>query len=249
MRILVCGDIHCKPELIQKATGATKWDKFVFLGDACDNWGATQEDNLNTLQAVKELKEKYGDKFVWLMGNHDWGYYDSTILMTGHIRRNEKIIHDFLVESKDLWELVHFDRQYIFSHAGLSADFVHFTENISFKDMKEIMGYENPVNMVGRESGGYDPAPSFLWARPSEFAPLPDVLHNVQIVGHTPVEKITFENGVIICDTMSQYSDGKPIGDKSLLLIDTETGKMTAVNFEGKELYDVEYPNAGPIHL
>jgi hypothetical protein len=43
----------------------------------------------------------------------------------------------------------------------------------------------------------------------------------VQVVGHTPVKTIQKYGNIYIADTFSLYSDMEPIGDGSLLLIDT----------------------------
>lgn len=237
MRILVCGDIHCKPYILTSALKATKWDLFVFLGDACDNFGATQEDNIEIIKLLIKTKKKYGDKFIWLLGNHDWGYYDDTVNMTGHIKAGSANIHHLLKENTELWDLFHAEGKYLFSHAGISADFLTLTRDIPYKDLKNNTGANNPMNQVGYSCGGDSPMPSLLWARPNEVITLP--LDNIQIVGHTPVEKITkFNDKMIICDTFSQYPTKDFIGDKTLLLINN--GKMTAINYEtGRKKYDV----------
>lgn len=237
MRILVCGDIHCKPHILTSALQATDWDLFVFLGDACDNFGATQEDNIEIINLLIETRKKYGDRFVWLLGNHDWGYYDDTVNMTGHILAGSANIHYLLKENIDLWDLFYAKDGYIFSHAGISADFLPITRNIPYKELKETIGANNPMNEVGFLCGGCSDTPSLLWARPEEVKPLP--LDNIQIVGHTPVEKITrWGEKMIICDTFSQYPDGDFIGDKSLLLLDGKS--LTAINYKtGKKLYEL----------
>ena len=244
MRILVCGDIHCKPYILKSALHATEWDLFVFLGDACDNFGATQSDNLEIIKLLLETKQKYGDKFIWLLGNHDWGYYDDTVNMTGHILAGSANVHYLLKENLPLWDLFFAKDGYIFSHAGISIDFSQATRNIPYIDLKTKIGSNNPMNWVGAACGGYDEIPSLLWARPSEIKPLP--LDNIQIVGHTPVNKITgWSNGLVICDTFSQYPDGKFVGDKSLLLLDGN--KATAINYKtGKEMYEVKLPTNHP---
>lgn len=238
MRILVCGDIHCKPDILDHAIRATDWDLFVFLGDACDNFGATQSDNLQILNKIIEYKRKFGEKFVWLLGNHDWSYYDDTINMSGHISFGAENVKYLLKENLDLWDLFYAKDKYIFSHAGISADFLPLTREIPYKELKVNIGANNPMNKVGTACGGYSNNPSLLWARPTEVKPLP--LDNIQIVGHTPVKNITvWSNGLVICDTFSQYPTGEFFGDKSLLLI--EDDKMTAINYKtGKELYDVK---------
>lgn len=228
MKTLVCGDIHCKPELLIRALHATSWDKFVFLGDACDNWGATQEDNLRIIKLLIEIKEKYGEKFVWLMGNHDWGYYDDSIRSSGHILPGAANVMHLLEDAIDMWELFYTDGENLFSHAGMSKSFLQSTLKISMHDLKHSRGINNPLNQVGYASGGTSLTPSFLWARPEEVDTPPKEVVKRQIVGHTPVKTIKEVNGLIVCDTMSQYRDGSFIGDKSLLVI--EDNKCYAIN-------------------
>jgi len=237
MRILVCGDLHCKPYILESALKATDWDLFVFIGDACDNWGATQEDNLKILNLLLEKKQEYGDKFIWLLGNHDWGYYDTSVRMSGHILAGEANVHYFLKETIDSWDLFYAKNGYVFSHAGISADFLPLTRDISYKELKSSPGINNPLNEVGPACGGDSYTPSLLWARPEEVVALPT--DNIQIVGHTPVEKITIENNLVVCDTFSQYSTGKFIGDQSLLLIDGR--RMYAIDYKtGERMYEVK---------
>ena len=45
----------------------------------------------------------------------------------------------------------------------------------------------------------------------------------LQVVGHTPVEKITREGNLISCDVFSTDRDRKPIGTQEYLIIDTLT--------------------------
>lgn len=249
MRIVACGDIHCKPHVLENALKATKWDKFVFLGDACDDWGKTQEDNLRTIKTIIDIKKTYGDKFVWLLGNHDWGYYDDTVNMSGHIRAGEANVCHLLEENIDSWELFYSPNgKIVFSHAGLGLEFLNECHNIPYKKLKRQRGQNNPVNNVGPLAGGWSTAPSLIWARPEEITPptAETKLISTQIVGHTPVKKITTtENGLVVCDTFSSYPDGTPYGDYSLLLIDisddsSQDFTMSAINYlTGKELYHV----------
>ena len=43
----------------------------------------------------------------------------------------------------------------------------------------------------------------------------------LQVVGHTPVEKIYRSSNVISCDVFSTYPDGRPIGTQEYPVIDT----------------------------
>lgn len=244
MKILVLGDIHCKPNLFSMAREIflkRKCDYLVFLGDACDNWGATQEDNAQIVDDLIKAKEELGDKFVWLLGNHDWGYYAHDN-MTGHIMNHEVIIYSRFLEHFDEWEVIAQLGRYVFSHAGISKRFAerYGGQNVvgNIQLLKKQSDPYAPLNNVGPACGGYSDCPSPLWIRPEELDPW-GVGEIVQIVGHTPVEKIASDKNVVVCDTFSQYPDKTFIGDRSLLLIEDE--KMTAISIDtNRKLYEVK---------
>lgn len=239
MRYLVVGDTHCKPHILKEAENSTNWDMMIFLGDACDNWGATQADNIAMVKQLIDMKNKYHGKFVWLIGNHDWGYVDTSVRMSGHIKENEILIHDLLVENINLWNVAAKFDNILFSHAGVSrlflqelgTDFDNCVKAINSLRLSPDRG--NLLNEVGRQCGGFSYTPSPIWARPDEIG----YTDCIQVVGHTPVERIENNNGAIICDTWSQYSDGRYIGDNTFLLI--ENGVFTAIDSNGKEQYTV----------
>lgn len=245
VRILVVGDLHCKPNLLTQAVEIyrkRKCDYLVFLGDACDNWGAQQSDNAEIVDALITFKQELKEHFVWLIGNHDWGYYASTD-MTGHIHFHESIIYSRFLEHFDDWEVVAQLGRYVFSHAGISKAFAkafggqNVVENIAL--LKKQTDPYAPLNFVGQACGGYSSNPSPLWARPEEVDPWTDDGKVVQIVGHTPLTQIENLHGLVICDTLSQYSNKDFIGDRSLLLI--EDDKLTAVSIDtNRKLYEVE---------
>lgn len=249
MKILVCGDLHCKPDVLKQALVAVPWDEFIFLGDACDEFGALQENNIEIIELLIETKKKFKDKFIWLLGNHDWGYYDDTISMTGHIYPGAENVKKLLEDSESMWELFYAKGKYVFTHAGISQDFLKAMGNTPYKELKTTRGINNPMNNVGSACGGYSSSPSLLWIRPKELQnPL---FNTIQIVGHTPVKRITVQKysesstlgaKLILCDTFSQTPYYTPIGDQSLLYMDFQDGleaDLTAINLEGKELYKV----------
>ena len=45
----------------------------------------------------------------------------------------------------------------------------------------------------------------------------------LQVVGHTPMDRITKEGNLISTDVFSTYRDGRPIGTEEFLLLDTLT--------------------------
>ena len=56
-----------------------------------------------------------------------------------------------------------------------------------------------------------------------------------QVVWHTPVEKIFEKDGIISTDVFSTYRDGTQIGESSMIVIDSETGKYEKVEVMGKQ--------------
>ena len=51
----------------------------------------------------------------------------------------------------------------------------------------------------------------------------------LQVVGHTPMDKITRKGNVISCDVFSTYRDGRPIGTQEFLLLDTESWEYCGI--------------------
>lgn len=105
------------------------------------------------------------------------------------------------------------------SHAGLTESFVrkHFGSG-SYVDIDYIMEY---VNMMDRLYMWKDDSP--IWAR-SQYGEMrlypADML---QVVGHTPVVEPLKEGNLLTVDTFSTYRDGRPIGNETFVVVNTET--------------------------
>ena len=56
----------------------------------------------------------------------------------------------------------------------------------------------------------------------------------LQVVGHTPVEKIQREGNVISCDVFSTDQNKEPIGSQEFLLIDTKTWTYWGIDRNNK---------------
>lgn len=240
-KILACGDIHTKTDLLEKALKVCEWDYFVFLGDACDDWGASQLDNVAAIEKLISLKKEYGDKFIWIMGNHDWYYIDNSKNISGHIKNSEQEVQKRLLDNIDDIELLWNYGRFNFTHAGISKDFIPFTFGYTLSEMKELRGDENPINMVTSTSGGRDSASSMIWARPDDTEPFPKEMSNIiQVVGHTPMGSINFINNVFYCDTLSRNPYGNSIGDETVLLLEldkNDNGVAKAINIDSGEVY------------
>ena len=71
MRTIIIGDIHgCSGALrvlLERIKLDEKVDRLILLGDLFDRG----PDSWGVFQMVKELADKFGDRFVLLRGNHD----------------------------------------------------------------------------------------------------------------------------------------------------------------------------------
>ena len=76
------------------------------------------------------------------------------------------------------------------------------------------------INAMGPEQLWCSASP--IWYRPQDSRePMYGEGSLLQVVGHTPVEKIYRSGNVISCDVFSTYRDGRPIGTQEYPVIDT----------------------------
>ena len=88
-----------------------------------------------------------------------------------------------------------------------------------YHDVDEVVRI---INGLPREYMWSDVSP--IWHRPQYTAgKMYGDEKILQVVGHTPVEKIYREGNVISCDVFSTYRDGRAIGTEEFAVVDTET--------------------------
>ncbi len=82
MKTLVVGDLHLKqqfvlPRIDEMLAGDAEIGRIVFLGDACDDWGANEADELNAMEFYAKWVREHrgrGVRIDVLLGNHDFCY-------------------------------------------------------------------------------------------------------------------------------------------------------------------------------
>ncbi|MDO4291352.1 MAG: metallophosphoesterase, partial [Eggerthellaceae bacterium] len=82
MKTLVVGDLHLKQQFVLPHIDALLREdaaigRVVFLGDACDDWGATEVDELDALEYQAQwvaAQRRRGLRVDVLLGNHDFCY-------------------------------------------------------------------------------------------------------------------------------------------------------------------------------
>lgn len=269
MKILVIPDIHLKSWIFDAAEQIMQdpryqIDSAVCLGDLVDEWDCENKAWLyeQMLNAAIEFKRRHPDT-LWCYGNHDIAYLwnrpvsgtssiDSTSIAAykglKHLYQlpsfwDKETDHSADV-SPDHFAFVHCVDHVIFSHGGVSADYVreHMPKIsqacaskhgliLSYDDVPGIVSGINSLSAQDLWTCDYEPTFSSLhsplWLRPqAQYQPLPVRMYQsadyLQVVGHTPTRGILKEHNVITCDTFS-YFHGGLVGDQTFCVVDTQT--------------------------
>ena len=256
METLVVGDLHLKqpfalPRIDILLAERPAIGRVVFLGDACDDWGARPFQAREALEQYADWAERRrtkGMRVDILLGNHDFCYIRG--------RRGPGTIASLMRDIRPLLE----DRlhaqlacaigSHLCTHAGVTrawakrylCDLGEQNAGAIAERLNAMLA--NPDCWSALDScppsrGGWE-LPGPLWADLRDLAddPLPGIS---QLVGHTPVETTTApwvwtadspHAYVWACDTMSLTSTGTPIGDGSLLLVN-ENDQVSPLTFPG----------------
>lgn len=234
MKVIVIPDVHLKPWMFDQASRIIQTgqaEQAVCLMDLADDW--MQQYNLDayieTYDRAIRFAEEYSET-LWCYGNHDvcyqWNMRESGYSPIAAYTVNEKLekLKRSLPDVEQIG-FIHRVENVLFMHGGLTERFVR--EFVSSK-------YYNDVNKVVETINGFsypelwnDLSP--LWYRP-QYNDLrmykPRKL--LQVVGHTPVSKISRKGNLISCDVFSTDWERKPTGSQEFLLIDTATWEMKA---------------------
>ena len=229
-KVLVIPDVHLKPVIFDRAAKILKSgqaDFAVQLGDMFDDWG--EEFNYllydRTVKRAIDFQTEF-PKTLWCMGNHDFGYHlpEYGRRETGHSRMQEDSMATNLVimaEAGVKQKIIHVVGNVIFSHAGLTSDWVATLTldgtDYEMSDYIEVLTNNVEPDLLWDEN-------SPIWARPQHTGEIM-FSDKMQVVGHTPVETISFVDNILSTDVFSTYSNGAPIGEKRFAIVDTK--KMT----------------------
>ena len=236
MKVLVIPDVHLKPWMFRDAAKLLKAgtaDHAVSLMDIADDFDKEMNINLyeETYDAAISLAKEFPDT-LWCYGNHDlsydWGY-----LETGYSPYAESTVIRKLSELqrgiKNELQLAYVHRidNVLFSHGGVTQEFVR--EHISARESRDTNLVLDVINAFGKREMWKDNSP--IWARP-QYGDLKMYQEKrlLQVVGHTPVERITQTGNLISCGVFSTYRDGSPIGTEEFLLLDTKTWEWEGIS-------------------
>lgn len=229
MKVLVIPDIHLKPWMFEQAGEFMRLgvaEQAVCLMDIADDW--QQQWNLDLYIQTYDAAIAFAKAFpemLWCYGNHDvsyqWNRRETGYSKIAPWTVNEKlrILQESIPDRKQL-AYIHRIDDVLFMHGGLTQLFVemHVSESSRMDTNKMI----EEINGLGSSEMWNDLSP--IWHRPqySHLEMYGDGKF-LQVVGHTPVEKIQREGNVISCDVFSTDQNRRPIGTQEFLLIDTKT--------------------------
>lgn len=233
MKVLVIPDVHLKPEIFDVATRIMKnsdCNRAVCVGDIVDDWGCEKNTDLyeETLKKAIEFSHNYRDT-LWCYGNHDLAYLWDQYTHPGFSTYAQEIVRKYFSLLNDTGNLAIMHRidNTIFSHAGLTKEFVDYYLNDMRNDVDSMI---DSINRFGKEVLWDDMSP--LWARPQYHYANGDVVPSayLHVVGHTPMKLITLQGNLLSVDVFSTWSDGRPYGNQEMCWVDTETREWRKIN-------------------
>lgn len=207
---IVCPDIHGRSfwkEIAETYDGSIP---FIFLGDYLDcypNEKISFEDAKKNFEEIIEFKEKWGEKVVLLLGNHDLSYYDSTFRCCRFSPYFAEWYCDFLKQNfekfKIAYDLNNDNKLLLFTHAGLHPMWLETNGLSNIKTATDINKlFENNKSYftdIGHYRGGYNLYGSPIWSDIREYSNLDKKYIDkdiIQIVGHTQLSDgmVKFKN-------------------------------------------------------
>lgn len=202
-KLLVIPDIHTHYAKAQRIINKYKdTHKFIFMGDYFDQFGDTPEINNSTAHWLKTTMNEHPD-WVYLYGNHCVPYHPQfSVMCSGFSTAKKTAINEVLtIEDWNKLKYFHYENGHYFSHAGITKHwFQHpMKEGINVDNIQRIIDEsveklkihapaDNAIWAASERRGGASQVGSILWEDWKDLSLLKGIR---QVVGHTPVPRIT----------------------------------------------------------
>ena len=206
-KIVVIGDIHgCDrwKDLVHMHPDATE---FVFIGDYFDSFSRNHDEYIFNFKEIIEWKESTVIKVTMLIGNHDFHYMSECGgRYGGWSAWHAAEIGELLKETKEHLQVAYQVDKFLFTHAGVSKQWyeANFPEEGDIvEQINDLWSYDKrPFNHSGMEMYGNYDGEGPMWIRPQALRRnmLNDTI--VQIVGHTHMEVIDYDDNHYFIDTL-----------------------------------------------
>jgi predicted MPP superfamily phosphohydrolase len=221
-KILIVPDVHGRSFWHKAEELINSVDKVVFLGDYLDPYRheeITFDTALEEFDKILEFKDKYGDKIVMLVGNHDCHYINTSFMdcsRLNYLKRQD--IHELYMKHIDKFQLIWEFDTWLFSHAGVYEEWMEACE-FTLDDLRNFEEFRKDkfpsLACLSFYRGGWNRTGSCVWAdlRESLKHKLLEGYHH--IVGHTQLESELYKADTITC-----------VDVRRCFILDTETGEI-----------------------
>lgn len=215
--VLILPDIHGRTFYRKPVNDLLdKVEKIIFLGDYLDPYypyeNITSEDSIENFKVILDLKKKYPEKIILLLGNHDCHYLSADII--GHdvfpCSRFDfdpdrlKIIYSLFKNNFNIFKFLYKMDNVLFSHAGVVSLWIRYcgcsSINEIIEDESKLINY---LWCVSKIRGGSFDFGSCVWNDVREFSN--DIPNLYQVFGHTMLKE-----NPIITDTFACLDVKKP---------------------------------------
>lgn len=226
MKIIAIGDTHGRRKWERIVEENAFVDKIVFIGDYFD----THEDILDSeeqrnFEEIVELKMRFPDQIVLLIGNHDFHYLNEITEHYSGYQKHAALRNNILLENAiqdGLMQMAFEADGFLFTHAGVTKNWCHNNGiNVEHpaEGINELFGMKRSAFcFTGMNPYGDDITQTPIWVRPESL--MQDAIENfTQVVGHTQMPKLIVEERLpfIFIDTLGtsgeylSIENGKPV--------------------------------------
>lgn len=233
MKILIVPDVHGRKFWHKAEELISEVDQVVFLGDYLDPYsyeGITFEDAITEFKEILDFKEKYSDKVILLIGNHDCHYLITSFMNCSRLHymfRQE--MHDLFMNNIDKFQLIYEFENYLFSHAGIYKEWMD-KYVLTLDDLKDYRNFLKnrwkTLEDCSYYRGGWNNVGSCVWADLYELSKNELYTDKRQIVGHSQLKENPY-----ITDTIS-YLDVR-----QCFILDIEKNEIKSVTEETTEVF------------
>ena len=225
MKIIAIPDIHQTAHWKKVIPLMDSADKVVFLGDEFDEWENKWPGQMDNAKAIIHFAKKDPEKICLCWSNHATSYYLDE-QCSGYQRHHAFDIKEFYRENKDCYKAVHCFDNWLFSHAGVSSEWmacagVKSPEEINLLFLKR----PNFFRFVGPDNYGDNRNEGPFWIRPRSLLATSAKGYN-QCVGHTEshenpkLVKLREGNKILFIDSKNH---------DRIVEIDTETNEWRLI--------------------
>lgn len=220
-KILIVPDVHGRAFWHRALELVDQVDQIVFLGDYLDPYsheGISFDLALEEFNKILEFKKEYPDLITLLVGNHDMHYIIKDFMDCS--RRNTDMLdqlHKLYNSNLDLFNLIHIEDDWLFSHAGVYKGWMDKYEfTLEDLNLKTFLGSHWPaLEDLSMYRGGYNFVGSCVWADLRESIKNELFPGYKQVVGHTQLNDKPYIKDNIAC-----------IDVRRCFILDTITGKI-----------------------